>query len=492
MFESLQNKLNEAFRSLTGKAVLSESNMRDGLAMIQNALLEADAGYDAVKAFMERIHDKALGEKVLKSLRPSDQLVKIVHEELVNFMGPVDNSLHLKRSGVSVIMMCGLQGSGKTTTTGKLARMLKIRGRRPMLVAADLQRPAAVKQLQVLGEQLGVPVYAEEGQQNPVKVCNDAVAFAEKSDCDILILDTAGRLHIDEALMDELKRIESQCRPDQVYLVVDSMTGQDAVVSAKAFNEALQLDGVILTKLDGDARGGAALSMKHISGAPIKFMGVGEQMDALEEFHPDRMAGRILGMGDILTLVETAQREFDQDEMRLQEERMKKGEFTFDDFRKMMNQTRRLGPLGKIIGMIPGMGMLKQMMDMDAAEGEMKKLGGIIDSMTAKERNNPSLIDNNRKRRIAAGAGVGVNEVGEICKQFDAMASIMKKMAGLGMGGKMQAMQELTRQMTTNPQARLAKQKGNTGKRLTPAERERQRKQLARELKKNKKGKQEQ
>ena len=483
MFESLQNKLGEAFRHLSGKAVLTESNMKEGLTMIQNALLEADAGYEAVKAFMARVQEKALGEKVLKSLRPSDQLVKIVHEELIQFMGPVDNDLHLKRSGVSIIMMCGLQGSGKTTTTGKLAKKLKIRGRKPMLVAADLQRPAAVRQLQVLGEQIGIPVYAEEGEKNPVKVCNDAVKAAEKSDCDVLILDTAGRLHIDEALMDELKKIESQCNPDQVYLVVDAMTGQDAVVSAKAFNDALALNGVILTKLDGDARGGAALSMKHISGAPIKFMGVGEQMDALEEFHPDRMAGRILGMGDILTLVETAQREFDQDELRQQEERMKKGEFTFDDFRKMMNQTRRLGPLGKILGMIPGMGAIKQMMDMDVAENEMKKLGGIIDSMTKKERSNPDLIDNSRKRRIAAGAGVGVNEVSEICKQFGAMASIMKKMSGMGMGGKMQAMQELTRQMTTNPQARLAKQKGSTGKRLTPAERAKQRKELEKELK---------
>ncbi len=487
MFESLQSSLSNAFRSLTGKAVLTESNMREGLTMIQNALLEADAGYEAVKAFMDSIREQALGEKVLKSLRPSDQLVKIVHEKLIEFMGPVDNSLHLKRSGISIIMMCGLQGSGKTTTTGKLARMLKIRGRKPMLVAADLQRPAAVKQLQVLGEQLGVPVYAQEGQQNPVKVCNDAVAAAEQANCDILILDTAGRLHIDDQLMDELKRIESQCKPDQVYLVVDSMTGQDAVISAKVFNESLQLDGVILTKLDGDARGGVALSMKHISGAPIKFMGVGEQMDALEEFHPDRMAGRILGMGDILTLAEIAQREFDQNELKLQEERMSKGEFTFNDFRKMMSQTRRLGPIGKILGMIPGMGALKQMMDMDVAEGEMKKIGGIIDSMTKKERSKPELIDNARKRRIAAGAGVGVNEVGALCKQFDSMASIMKKMAGLGMGGKMQAMQELTRQMTTNPTANIAKQKQSTGKRLTPADREKQRKQLAKQLKQKKK-----
>ena len=472
MFESLQNGLSSALRTITGTGKLSQSNMQEGMKLIQDALLEADASYEAVKQFVSSVSEKAMGETVMKSLNPTQQLVKIVHEELVALMGPVDHDLHLKRSGVSILMMCGLQGSGKTTTTGKLAMKLKVRGRHPMLVAADLQRPAAVKQLQVLGEQLGVPVYAEEGEKDPVKVCNNAVAKAQKTDCDVLILDTAGRLHIDEPLMEELKNIDRKCSPDQIYLVVDAMTGQDAVNSAKAFNDALALDGVIMTKLDGDARGGAALSLKYVSGVPIKFMGVGEQMDALEEFHPDRMAGRILGMGDILSLVEKAQQEFDQDELKKQEERMRKGEFTFNDFRKMMNQTRRLGPLGKIIGMLPGMGALKNMMDMGVAEKEMNRLGGIIDSMTAAERADSSLINTSRRRRIAQGAGVGVNEVGEIIKQFDNMASIMKKMTGLGMGGRMQAMQQLTRAMQANPTGQLQKAKGSTGKRLTTAERE--------------------
>lgn len=487
MFESLRDGLGSALRTLRGRGKLTESNMREGLQMVRQALLEADVSYSAAKAFMDRISEEALGESVMKKLDPTQQLVKLVHDELINIMGPVDHSLHLKGSGVTTLMMCGLQGSGKTTTTGKLGRMIKVRGRKPMFVAADLQRPAAIQQLQVLGEQLGIPVYTEPGAADPVKVCTNAVAHAQKTGCDVLILDTAGRLHIDEELMQQLVRIEQKCSPDQVYLVVDAMTGQDAVNSAKAFNEALELDGVIMTKLDGDARGGAAISLKHVSGVPIKFIGTGEQLNALEEFHPDRMASRILGMGDMMTLIERAQQEFDKDEMQRQQERLEKGEFTLDDFQRMMAQTKRLGSLGKIMSFIPGMDRLSGMMgDMDA-DKEMAKIGGIINSMTPAERKNPKMIDLPRRRRIAAGAGVQPNQVNDLVKQFQGMADIMKQMSGMGVAGRMSAMQNLMRQMQANPAAQIAPSKGNTGKRLNSADKARLRKLREKAKKKKKK-----
>ncbi len=314
--------------------------MRDGLQLVQRALLEADVSLPVVKDFMARVSEQAVGETVLKSLNPTNQLVYIVHQELINLMGPVDHSLHL-RGDVSVLMLCGLQGSGKTTTCGKLGQSIEQRGRKPMLVAADLQRPAAIQQLQVLGQQLGLPVYADLGATDPVALCQAAVKQAKATGADVVILDTAGRLHVDAELMSQLSPIDRRVSPDQVYLVVDAMTGQDAVNSAKAFNEALELDGVIMTKLDGDARGGAALSVKAVTGVPIKFIGTGEHLDALEEFHPDRMAGRILGMGDVLSLVEQAQQKFDQEEMAKQEARLRKGEFTLDDFKKMLGQTKQ-------------------------------------------------------------------------------------------------------------------------------------------------------
>ncbi len=406
MFEALQDGLSSAFKSLRGQGKLSESNMRDGLALVEKSLLEADVSYPVVREFMGRLTEQAVGEKVLKSLRPSEQVVGIVYQELVNLMGPVDHSLHLKGGGeVSVLMMCGLQGSGKTTTTGKLGRMLKQRGRHPLLVAADLQRPAAIDQLVVLGEQLDIPVYSDRTQQDPVAVCSAAVREAKKLGADVVILDTAGRLHIDEELMQQLERIDRQIAPQQVYLVVDSMTGQDAVNSAKVFNEQLELDGVIMTKLDGDARGGAALSVKQVTGVPIKFIGTGEHLDALEEFHPDRMAGRILGQGDLLSLVEKAQQEFDQDEMRRQEERLRKGEFTLEDFKKQLLQMKRLGPMQKIVGLIPGMGGLSELMgDMDPEE-DMKRLFGIIDSMTPSRAAAADEVD--RSEPAAANRGWG-------------------------------------------------------------------------------------
>lgn len=474
MFESLRDGLGSALRTLRGRGKLSESNMREGLQMVQQALLEADVSYEAAKAFMERVSQEALGESVMKRLDPTQQLVKIVHEQLIELMGPVDHSLHLKGSGITTLMMCGLQGSGKTTTCGKLGRRIKIRGRKPLLVAADLQRPAAIRQLQVLGEQLEIPVYADLEEKDPVKVCTAATDYAKKIGCDVIILDTAGRLHVDDELMEQLKRIDRLCRPDQAYLVVDAMTGQDAVTSAKAFNEALELNGVIMTKLDGDARGGAAISLKYVSGVPIKFMGTGEQLADLEEFHPDRMAGRILGMGDIMSLIEQAQQQFDQDEMKRQEERLKKGEFTLDDFRRMMNQTRRLGPISKILGLLPGMDALKGMMGNADADAEMKRIGGIIDSMTKSERRNPKMIDLSRRRRIAAGSGVKDSQVNDLIKQFQGMADLMKQMSTMGMGGRMGAIQDLMRKMQTNPAGAVGAKKGSTG--MSSAEKNRIRK----------------
>jgi signal recognition particle subunit SRP54 len=487
MFESLQDGLSSALKTLRGKGKLSEANMRDGLSLVQRALLDADVSLPVVKEFISRVSEKALGERVLASLDPSQQVIGIVHNELIDLMGPVDHSLHLQ-PGVTVLMLCGLQGSGKTTTCGKLGRLIKERGRKPLLVAADLQRPAAIEQLHVIGDQLGIPVYSEKGATDPVAVCQNAVKQAKQLDASVVILDTAGRLHIDDELMTQLKHIDRRLEPQQVYLVVDGMTGQDAVNSAKAFNEALELDGCILTKLDGDARGGAVLSVKEVTGVPVKFIGTGEHLDALQEFHPERMAQRILGMGDVLTLVEQAQQKFDQKEMAEQEERLRKGEFTLDDFRNMLGQTRKLGPINRIMSMLPGMGGMCEMMDQVDAEGDMTRLGGIVDSMTPAERRNPSkLIDQSRRRRIAAGAGVEPHEVNELVKQFDGMAAIMKEMAGLGMRDRMKKVQQLQSAMT-NPNARLQKQKVGTGKRLTSEERAKLRKQREKEARRRKRG----
>jgi signal recognition particle subunit SRP54 len=478
MFDSLQESLGAALKSLAGKATLSEANMREGLRQVQQALLEADVSFPVVKDFMARVTDEAVGERVLKSLNPTQQVVGLVHRELVNLMGPVDHSLHLKRGELAIVMLCGLQGSGKTTTCGKLGGLLRRRGHQPLLVAADLQRPAAIHQLQVIGEQLGLPVHAEEATQDPVGVCQRGVERARRDGCDVVLLDTAGRLHIDAELMEQLQRIDRRLEPQQVLLVVDGMTGQDAVNSARAFNEALELDGCIMTKLDGDARGGAALSVKSVTGVPLKFIGTGEHLDALEEFHPERMAGRILGMGDVLTLVEQAQQKFDQDEMARQEERLRQGQFTLDDFRKQITQMKRLGPLSKIMGLIPGMGQLKDMMGQVDAEKDLRRLCGIIDSMTPDERRNPSrTIDQARRRRIAAGAGVEPSEVSALVKQFDGMADMMKRMAGLGMRDRMAAVEQIQRDATRDPGNMLARQKVGTGKRLTNAERAKQRKQ---------------
>lgn len=467
--------------------------MREGLQLVQQSLLEADVSFAVVKDFMSRVSEQALGEAVMKRLDPTEQIVKIVHEELVNLMGPVDHSLHLKKP-LSILMLCGLQGSGKTTTCGKLGKLLVARGSKPMLVAADLQRPAAIDQLEILGNSLGIPVYADKSAKDPVAVCQEAVRIAKEKGADVLILDTAGRLHIDQELMDQLTRIEKRLEPDQVYFVVDSMTGQDAVNSSKAFNEALELDGVILTKLDGDARGGAALSVKGVTGVPIKFMGTGETLDALEEFHPERLAGRILGMGDMLTFIEQAQEKLDQEELEKAQKRLEQGEFTLDDFRKQMGQMKRLGSISKLMSFIPGMGQIGKMMgDMNLdADDQMRQFGGMIDSMTLAERRDPRMIDQSRRRRIAAGAGVEPQQINELVKTFLPMSEMMKSMSSMNMRDRMKAMQGLTQKMQQDPHGTLQSTKAGTGKRLsakekTSAKKDREREKRRRERERKKK-----
>ncbi|MGH7201133.1 MAG: signal recognition particle protein, partial [Planctomycetaceae bacterium] len=440
---------------------LTEANIREGMRQVRQALLEADVQYDVAQEFIHRVTEQSVGERVLKSIRPSQQIVHIVFEELVNLMGPVDHDLGLRRDGVTVLMMCGLQGSGKTTTCGKLAQFLKSRGGRPMLVAADLQRPAAIEQLQIIGAQVGVPVYSEEpGKSNPVQVCKNGLKKAQsEGNVNVLILDTAGRLHVDDALMNELRQIDNRCQPDQALLVCDAMTGQDAVNSAKAFNEALELDGVILTKLDGDTRGGAALSVKAVTGVPIKFIGVGEGLDKLQEFHPDRMAQRILGMGDILSLVESAQQKLDQDEMLAQQQKMLEGRFTLDDFQKQMRQIRKLGSMGEIMKMIPGMGGLTEKLGDLNPDQDMRQIDAIINSMTLDERQNPDRIDRSRRNRIARGSGSDPADVNKLLKDFKSMSGLMQEMAGLGIGGRLKKIREMADGGMLDPGAQLRREK---------------------------------
>ncbi len=489
MFESLQENISSAIKTLRGRGRLTEANMREGLSLVQRALLEADVSVDVAKDFVGKVADQAVGEAVLKSLDPTHQLVSIVHQELVALMGPVDHSLHLKPE-LTILMLCGLQGSGKTTTCGKLGRMLMERDRKPMLVAADLQRPAAIQQLQVLGQQIGIPVYADLAAKDPVALCQTAVREAKTSGVNVVILDTAGRLHVDEELMGQLTQIDRRLGPDQVYLVVDSMTGQDAVRSAKAFNEALELDGVIMTKLDGDARGGAALSVKAVTGVPIKYIGTGEHLDALDEFDPERIAGRILGMGDIVGLVKQTQEKLDQDEMQKAEAKLRKGEFTLDDFKKQLGQMGKLGPLQKVMQMIPGFGGMSKMLAETGQNPEldMRRLVGIIDSMTPDERRNPSkTVDQSRRRRIAAGAGVEPHEVNGLVKSFDGMAALMKEMASMSMMQRMKAVQGMASGgMLSDPNAKFSKPSGGTGKRLTSAEKAKLKKQREKELRRRK------
>jgi signal recognition particle subunit SRP54 len=489
MFESLQDGLAGAFKTLRGRGTLSEANMREGLGLVEQSLLEADVSYSVVQEFMAKVSEKALGEKVLGSLKPGEQVIGIVHQELIDLLGPVDTSMHLKKGEVTIIMLCGLQGSGKTTTCGKLSRLLLQSNVKPMLVAADLQRPAAIEQLHVLGEQLGVTVYSETGATDPVKVCRDAVAKAKKEETQVVILDTAGRLAIDKELMDQLQQIDRRVQPDQVYLVVDGMTGQDAVNSADAFNKALELDGVILTKLDGDARGGALLSVKQVTGVPVKFIGTGEKLDALELFRPEGMAGRILGQGDILALVETAQQNFDLDQQKELEEELKKGNFTLEHFRQQLQQVAQPGLMQNMMGMLPGMGAMKEMLQQGDSDKEMRRMMGMIDAMTPAEKNNPKIIDQSRRQRIAMGSGVQPQDVNGLIKQFEPMATMMKQMAGASMSDKMKLAQQLQSGAMTGPGGQLAKQKQGTGKRLSAKEKAKKKKEREKLLKKKKKQK---
>jgi len=460
MFEAITQSLKSAM-SFIDRGRLTEENIRDGLRQVRQALLEADVNYEVAQTFINRVTEQAVGDRVLKSLKPSEQIIGIVYQELVALMGPVDHSLHLKRDGITILMMCGLQGSGKTTTCGKLARMLNESGWKPMLVAADLQRPAAIEQLRVIGEQIGVPVYSEPADKSsPLQVCRNGLQAAQRAgDVKVLILDTAGRLHVDQQLMDELELIDRKLGPDQALLVCDAMTGQDAVNSAKAFNESLELDGVILTKLDGDTRGGAALSVKSVTGVPIKFVGVGEQLDRLEEFHPERMASRILGGGDMATLIEKAQREFDAEEMQLQQEKMLEGKFTLEDFKNQLKQINKLGPLQQVMRMIPGLGDLADSNPDVEPEEEMRRIEGIINSMTPAERQNPDLIDRSRRNRIARGSGTDPADVNRLVKEFHAMSGMMQQMAGLGVRDRMRAIKQMADGGLLNPGARLQREK---------------------------------
>jgi signal recognition particle subunit SRP54 len=486
MFDDLQKRLTGAFGKFRARGRLTEGNIQEGLREVRTALLEADVHLDVVRDFMARVGEKSVGQELIKSVRPEQQIVKIVHDELVSLMGEPDATIRFNRTGPTIIMLCGLQGSGKTTTSGKLAKLLAGQGRHPMLVAADLQRPAAIEQLKVIGAQIGVPVFTES-ESNPVKVCQDALVEAERLGSDTLILDTAGRLHIDDALMDELKTIERKVRPHEVYFVCDAMTGQDAVSSAGAFNEALELNGVILTKLDGDARGGAALSIRHVTGVPIKFMGVGEKLDKLSPFDPYRLTGQILGMGDVVGLVEAAQQAVDADEARRQQEKLAKGKFDLNDFRTHIVQMKKMGSMRELMGMFPGMGEFTTALDGVDADLEVRRIQGMIDSMTNEERSNPNLIDMSRRRRIAAGAGVEPSDISGLVKQFDAMSSMVKQMAQMSMMDKIKAVTGLGRAGAFNPGAKLIAPKGDTGKRLSPKERERLRKQREKEDRKQRK-----
>ncbi len=434
MFESLGSRLQTVFDSLQGRGKLTEADVDRAMREVRLALLEADVNYKVVKAFVGRVRERAVGQEVMRSLTPGQQVVKIVHEELITTLGE-PGRLNLGAQSPAVIMLVGLQGAGKTTMAAKLALHLRRQGRRPLLVAADVYRPAAIDQLQTLGRQLDIPVYSEGTKANPADIAANAVREATRTAATTVIVDTAGRLNIDEMMMDEIKAIKKRVSPIETLLVADAMTGQEAVRVATDFNNAVNITGLIMTKVDGDARGGAAISMREVTGVPIKFLGTGEKVDAIELFHPDRMASRILGMGDVLTLIERAQSEMDEDEARQAGEKLMSGEFTLDDFLKQMQQVKRLGPIGQLLEMIPGMNKMSQDVDLSNAEGELKRIEAIIQSMTLDERRNPRMIKASRKRRIAAGSGTHVAEVNALLRQFREMQKMMKQLrSGRGRG----------------------------------------------------------
>jgi signal recognition particle subunit SRP54 len=487
MFESIQRGLSDALKKLRGRGRLTEANVADGLGEVRKALLDADVNFTVANDFIKRVKEKAMGQAVLRSIDPSEQIVRIVYEELINLMGPVDHAFHFGKERPTVIMLCGLQGSGKTTTAGKLALTLRERGRKPLLVAADLQRPAAVDQLKVLGDQINVPVYSETGS-NPIDVCRNAVSQAKRTLLDTIILDTAGRLHVDEMPMDELRRIDHQVKPDEVFLVVDAMTGQDAVNSAKAFNDALDLNGVIMTKLDGDARGGAALSIKEVTRVPIKYIGVGEKLDRLEEFHPERMAQRILGQGDLMGLIEKVgrvQRQLSQEELERQQKKLAEGDFTLDDFRKQFAQIQKMGGMRDMIGSMPG--MAEMIPEGEDPEQGIKRIQGMIDSMTKDERRNPDVIDIGRRRRIAAGSGTEPHEIKQFLHQFDQVRTLMRQMARMSLFERVKMMTGLSKMGAFQPGSKMQlKSKVGTGHRKSAKERAEDRKRKRKDEKRGK------
>lgn len=434
-FESLSDRLQNVFKRLRGKGKLTEQDVTEAMREVRMALLEADVNYKVVKDFITAVKERSVGSEVMESLTPGQQVVKIVNEELTRLMGNNPAQINNAGRGPTVIMMVGLQGSGKTTSSAKLARYFKKHGRRPMLAACDIYRPAAIKQLEILGQQLDVPVFSLGDQVSPVEIAKGAYAAAERQAIDILILDTAGRLHVDDALMAELDAICAALPPQEILLVVDAMTGQDVVKVTETFNSRLNLTGVVLTKMDGDTRGGAALSVKAVTGKPIKFVGMGEKTDALEPFYPDRMASRILGMGDVLTLIEKAQESVDIKKAQEMEKKLRKAEFTLEDFLDQMQQMKNMGPLDQLLGMLPGAGKIKGLKDLQVDPKDMAHTEAIIRSMTPEERRKPVIINGSRRKRIAAGSGTTITDVNRLLKQFEQAQKMMKQMSQMGKGG---------------------------------------------------------
>jgi signal recognition particle subunit SRP54 len=436
-FEGLADRLQKTIQRITGKGKVTEADVKEMTREVRLALLEADVNFKVVKDFINRIKERAIGQEVTESLTPGQQVIKIVKDELTSLMGGEQSKIAVSNKPPTVIMMVGLQGAGKTTTTGKLANYLrKKNNRNPLLVAADIYRPAAINQLQTLGKQLNMPVFSLGTEVSPVEIAKQAIEHAKKEHNDYVLIDTAGRLHVDEALMDELRQIKASVNPDEIFLVVDAMTGQDAVNVAESFNKELDVTGVILTKLDGDTRGGAALSIKAVTGKPIKFAGMGEKLDQLEPFHPDRMASRILGMGDVLSLIEKAQETVDEKKAKQLEEKMRTMSFTFEDFLEQMQQVKKMGPLDEILSMLPGMNKIKGMKNIQIDDKQISHVEAIIQSMTKEERMNPEIMNGSRKKRIALGSGTTVAEVNRLLKQFEDMKKMMKQMTNMKKGKK--------------------------------------------------------
>ena len=434
-FEGLADRLQNTIQKIRGKGKVTEQDVKEMMREVRLALLEADVNFKVVKDFVKRVSERAIGQEVMKSLTPGQQVIKVVKEELTNLMGGEQSKIAVSNRPPTVIMMVGLQGAGKTTTTGKLANLLrKKNNRKPMLVAADIYRPAAIKQLETLGKQLNMPVFSLGDQVSPVEIAKKAIEKAKEEHHDYVLIDTAGRLHVDEALMDELKQVKEISKPDEIFLVVDAMTGQDAVNVAESFNEQLGLTGVVLTKLDGDTRGGAALSVKAVTNTPIKFVGLGEKLDAIEPFHPERMASRILGMGDVLTLIEKAQDNVNEEKAKELEQKLRTASFTFDDFLEQLGQVRKMGPLDEILGMLPGANKMKGLKNVQVDDKQIGHVEAIIRAMTKKEKEQPEIINASRKKRIAKGSGRPIQEVNRLLKQFEEMKKMMKQMTSMTKG----------------------------------------------------------